>query len=132
MGYQIYKLNRNRWAGYGVPVWCDHPDCKEEIDRGISCACGEAMSSELGCDRYFCEKHRSDWYEHNPETGEKCEHKEDCLCDSYLVCERCKKGELPFDEKPEHHDWVKHVLNDDSWKEWRGENEEQVKKLREN
>jgi hypothetical protein len=32
-----------RWKrdiGYGVPAYCDHPGCNEEIDRGLAHVCG--------------------------------------------------------------------------------------------
>ena len=33
MGYELYE-NGPRFAGYGVPAWCEHPNCANEIDRG--------------------------------------------------------------------------------------------------
>lgn len=32
---------RGRPIGYMFPATCDHPDCLEEIDRGLSFACGD-------------------------------------------------------------------------------------------
>lgn len=29
---------------------------------------------------------------------------------------------MPYKPKPEHPDWIKHLLTDDSWEEWREEN----------
>ena len=41
MGWSIgYDSNWDRDIGYGVPAYCDHPDCNEEIDRGLSYVCG--------------------------------------------------------------------------------------------
>ena len=57
MGYQVYLVGK-RYGGYGVPAICEYPDCNEEIDRGMSFACGGEPFSEIGCDRYFCSKHR--------------------------------------------------------------------------
>ena len=127
MGYQIYKVG-NRWGGYGVPAICEHPDCKKEIDRGVSFACGGEPFSEHGCDRYFCEKH-FDWV-YFKEDGSRCRHRKDCECEMAQLCERCEKGKNPFPYKPEHPRWIKHLLTDKSWAEWRKENPDEVKLLR--
>lgn len=124
MGYQIYRVG-NRWGGYGVPATCEHPDCNEEIDRGVSFACGGEPFSEHGCDRYFCSKHLNYTY-FNPSTGKKCRHKKDCDCDLIQVCERCAAGKVSFDYKPEHKTWLKHILNHRSWQKWRHKNSEEV------
>lgn len=128
MGYQVYKVGK-RWGGYGVPTICEYPDCKKEIDRGMSYACGGEPFSEVGCDRYFCSEHLV-WFTYNESTGKKCRHQKDCDCVSVDVCLRCAKGEDPFPYKPEHPDWVKHLLTDESWAEWRKENPDEVKKLK--
>lgn len=120
MGYQIYKVG-NRWGGYGVPAICEYPGCNEEIDRGMSYACGGEPFSEHGCDRYFCEKHR---VLHCFNAGGRRE----CV----EVCERCDKRKNPFPYKPEHPDWVKHLLTDKSWAKWRKENRGEVYKLKHN
>ena len=41
-------------------------------------------------------------------------------------CERCKKQEEPFPYKQEHPEWLEHILNDDSWEEWRNNNPQKV------
>lgn len=127
MGYQVYQVGK-RFGGYGVPTICEHPDCNEEIDRGVSYACGDEPFSEIGCDRYFCSKHLV-WYTHNESTGKKCKHKRDCDCRNVDVCERCANNKSPFPYKPEHKDWVHHLLTDESWQEWRNENKEEVKEM---
>lgn len=117
MGYQVYKVGK-RWGGYGVPAVCEYPDCNEEIDRGVSYACGDAPFTEWGCDRYFCGKHKV--MKRVNDGGE------------YIwrdVCERCKKRKSPFPYKPEHPDWIKHLLKDKSWAEWRKKNPEEIAKL---
>jgi hypothetical protein len=98
-----------------VPAYCDHPDCNEEIDRGLAYVCSnqEPMGGD-GCGLYFCDKHLS----------------------SVNGCERCEAwwgedddgndvqlddGPPPFDPKPEHPRWLYHLLCDYSWKEWRDE-----------
>jgi len=118
MGYQVYKVGQ-RWGGYGVPAICEHPDCNEEIDRGVSFACGGEPFSEYGCDRYFCEKHRH-YHCFNSGNGRTC----------VEVCERCDKRKSSFPYKPEHPDWVKHLLKDPSWAKWRKNNPDKVKELK--
>lgn len=126
MGYQVYRVGK-RWGGYGVPAICEHPDCNEEIDRGISFACGGEPFSEYGCDRYFCSQHLE--ITCIAHFGEECpDELEDC--DSVELCERCAKGEEEFPYKPEHPDWIKHLLTDGSWKEWRKESPIEVEELK--
>lgn len=117
MGYAVYQVGK-RFGGYGVPTICEHPDCDKEIDRGMSYACGGEPFSEWGCDRYFCEKHRSP---HCFNTGNS----RTCI----EVCDRCLKRKSPFPYKPEHPDWIKHLLTNESWEEWRKENKEEVDTL---
>ena len=134
MGYQIYKVGP-RWGGYGVPAICEHPECNEEIDRGVSFACGGEPFSEEGCDKYFCSKHLYYTYidkcEDDEEKGKKCEHEEDCECIMIQVCQRCKDGEESFDYKPETKEWVDYLLTHESWEEWRKNNPDEVAKLSE-
>jgi hypothetical protein len=104
-----FDTNWNRWIGYGVPAYCDHPNCNNVIDRGLAYVCRgqQPYGGEDGCGLYFCSEHSGD-------NGK---------------CERCEKGRKPFKPKPEHPKWVKHLLNDKSWKQWREENPELVKEL---
>lgn len=118
MGYQVYKVG-DRWAGYGVPAYCEHPQCNKEIDRGVSFACGDEPFSEYGCDRYFCSEHL--FYHQFNVGGEREVHQ---------VCERCDKYKKPFPYKREHPDWIKHILEDGSWEEWRKENPKEIKLLK--
>lgn len=129
MGYQVYKVG-HRWGGYGVPAVCEHPDCNKEIDRGISFACGGEPFSEHGCDRYFCEKHR-EYHYWDIEEGDWCKHEEDCECEVAEVCERCFENKPPFPYKPEVKKWVRHLLKDKSWAEWRNNNPQEVAHLQE-
>lgn len=90
----------NRDIGYGVPAWCDHPDCGVEIDRGLAYVCGgQPYGGEAGCGLYFCGKHR--------QSGE------------WQRCERCDLEKPPFEAKSDHPDWIKHKMTDPSWDEWR-------------
>lgn len=128
MGYQVYKVG-HRYGGYGVSAVCEHPDCNEEIDRGVSYACGGEPFSEHGCDMYFCSKHLH-YINFNPKTGKKCRHQKDCDCDMVQVCERCRDNKPTFPYKPETQEWAEHVTNDESWAQWRKENPEEAEELR--
>lgn len=136
MGYQVYRIRKDdctgyRFGGYGVPTICEYPDCKEEIDRGMAYACGGEPFSEYGCDRYFCSKHRvMAGFKVDGDTERLCDHEEDCDCEYKEVCERCRDGKDPFPYKSEHPTWMRHVLKDESWKEWRDENPEQVENFK--
>ena len=129
MGYQIYKVGK-RWGGYGVPAICEHPDCKEKIDRGVSYACGGEPFSEFGCDRYFCGEHKHFVGFKCDGSDEKCDHDDDCECTFKELCERCAKGEASFDYKPETREWLIHILSHHSWRTWRKKNPEEVAELR--
>lgn len=110
MGWSIgYDDNWKRDIGYGVPARCDHPDCNEEIDRGLAFACGgEPFGGEHGCGLFFCGDH---------------------LAGRHDQCERCRKGEPPFDPTTDHPDWMRWKLTDASWKAWRDQNADEVAKL---
>lgn len=107
-----YDEDQKRDIGYGVPSICDHPDCNEEIDRGLSFVCGgEPYGGEHGCGLFFCSEH---------------------LCvaiEKPQKCECCKDSKEPFKPKPDTQEWIKHKLTDPSWKRWRDENSEEVKNL---
>jgi hypothetical protein len=98
MGWSIgYDQHWQRDIGYGVPAWCDHPDCDEYINRGLSYVCGgEPYGGEKGCGLYFCGKHRK-----------------------WMLCSRCARHKPPFASKPDHPDWIQHKATDPSWAEWR-------------
>lgn len=104
MGWAVgFDTNWNRDIGYGVPAYCDHPDCNKEIDRGLSYVCGqEPYGGHWGCGLYFCHRHL-------------------ILGDHTYVCERCDKRENPFTPKPDHPSWRAHKATDPSWAEWREE-----------
>jgi hypothetical protein len=91
MGYQVYWSN-GRWQGYGVPAYCDHKGCGNEIDRGLG-------------------------YQHpNDDDGMTpsvfvCAGHQDTPID-----------QIPVDYKREHPEWLSHILTDDSWMKWRSEN----------
>lgn len=91
-----YDTRWSRDIGYGVPAWCDHPDCQKKIHRGLSYVCGgQPFGGDEGCGLYFCEDHHC------------------------LLCERCEKNEEPFQPKPDHTEWIEHKETDPSWEKWR-------------
>ncbi len=107
IGYDDYW---KRDIGYGVPAFCDHPACSEEIDRGLAFVCGgEPYGGDEGCGLYFCGKHQK--------------------LALMQMCYRCANGQRPFNAKPDHPRWINHKLTDESWKEWRDKNPEAVAKL---
>lgn len=99
MGYAVGCDNENqRDVGYGVPATCEHPDCNEQIDRGMGYACGGGFPGD-GCGRYFCGAHGGG-----------------------VECSRCAGGKSPFPLKPDSHEWLQHKLTDESWADWREAN----------
>lgn len=86
-----YDPVHDRDIGYGIEAKCDHPDCEEMIDRGLSYVCGsDIYGGNHGCGLYFCEKHRH-YTEVCEADGEKW---------SPELCERCRNHDTPFDPKP--------------------------------
>lgn len=113
MGWQIgYDENWQRDIGYGVPAICDHPGCTNEINRGLGFVCANQTphGGEFGCGLFFCSDH------HNFDGQ----------------CERCVKGEDPFEPKPDLLRWIRWKLEHASWADWRQENPDEVKKMAEN
>jgi hypothetical protein len=97
-----------RDIGYGVPAECDHPQCHEQIDRGLAHVCGgEPYGGEHGCGLYFCGEHLS---------GEQCS--------------RCRHHKKPFTPKPDVDEWIAHKLTHDSWSQWRAENQAEVEAMK--
>lgn len=114
MGWSLgYDTTWKRDIGYGVPAFCDHPNCNAEIDRGLSHVCGgEPFGGERGCGLYFCEQHLA-YYGRLPQ-----------------LCERCApRIKTPFKPSREHPVWIRHKLNDSSWRQWREENPAGVESL---
>lgn len=140
MGYSVYFSDKNnRWQGYGVPAFCDHPGCKNEIDRGMAYVCCGNQEHTNSCGGFYCAEH-----------AELCtlisEDEFDEALDDEEVQEQLELyglTEMPiFDEdgyfyhcehKPieakEHPSWIKHVSADESWKQWRDEEPELWKEM---
>lgn len=131
MGWSLgHDDTHDRYIGYGVPAFCDHPDCNEKIDRGLSyvCANQEPYGGDHGCGLYFCGAHMRNWIPLDPLDA-------DHEGDGVYGCERCAtfddngQSAAPFDPKPEHPEWVEHLLTDESWAQWRSENPKKVAEL---
>jgi hypothetical protein len=68
------KDSKGRPIGYAHAATCDHAGCKAKIDRGLSYACGDMHGdTEVGCEGYFCEKHRTAYILTDGEEA--------CICD---------------------------------------------------
>lgn len=132
MGYAVYFSSKNnRWQGYGVTAYCDHPDCKETIDRGMGYVCCGNQEHSNSCGGFYCAKHESlcqliteDEFEdfEDDEVQEQLEHyglAEMPLFDEDGYFYHCQHKPI---EAKEHPDWIKHVENDESWEEWRNNN----------
>lgn len=117
MGWAVgWDTNWRRDIGYGVPAYCDQPECTEEIDRGLAYVCGgEPYGGDLGCGLYFCENHLRTSTE-MPYFPQLCTQ---CLCD-----------EPPYSAKQDHPKWLEHKLTDESWEPWRNENPDSTEALR--
>lgn len=59
MGSLWTRQDKNgRDIGYMVPATCDHEGCNQDINRGLSFACGGLHGEdEYGCDKYYCSEH---------------------------------------------------------------------------
>lgn len=96
-----YDHNWKRDIGYGVPATCDHPDCNNEIHRGLSYVCGgEPYGGDRGCGLYFC---RECLFAHGDGS----------------LCIRCCSDQYPYEPKPDLPEWMHWKLTDESWAEWR-------------
>lgn len=133
MGWAVgYDYSWHRDIGYGVPAICDHPDCKTEIDRGLSYVCGDApYGGEHGCGLYFCSSHLFFAYD----AEDLLDKNGDPLPQ---MCARCverhehpDRDVEPFDPKPDVPEWINHKLTDESWQPWRDDNPREVARLQE-
>jgi hypothetical protein len=114
MGWAVgYDDNRKRDIGYGVPAYCDHPQCWAEINRGLGYVCGgQPYGGEKGCGLFFCGHHLSHAREGGP------------------FCPRCARYRDSYKAKPDKWEWVNHKLTHESWQKWRDENPDEVASLR--
>lgn len=86
MGWSVCVGEDGREIGYAVDATCDHPECSQEIHRGLAYCCGgmhcgEELETADGfyttCGRYFCEDHRT----YVVDARDLC----------FSVCEACEK-----------------------------------------
>lgn len=139
MGWAIGTGNGGRDIGYGVPAICDQPGCDEEIDRGISYACGN-FRSDSGCGQYFCSKHLNYFYydikdvsmnesDHTDDGIEFCDH---CLYGLEHPDAAAKDPKWPpyHEPKPDILKWVLWKLYDASWERWRQETPKELATLK--
>ncbi|MBO2658122.1 hypothetical protein I6M50_09520 [Shewanella algae] len=78
-----------RPIGYMFEATCDHHDCSEKINRGLSYACGAMHgNTEFGCEKYFCEKHLQNYVIVHGDCEQVCDSCAKDLLDS---------GEFAFD-----------------------------------
>lgn len=116
MGWSVgFDSTWNRDIGYGVPATCDHPGCGKAIDRGLGHVCGnqQPYGGDEGCGLFFCGTHGGG-----------------------ILCERCENppdigSREPFDPTPDVPEWLRHKLRNATWKQWRDEHPEDVKRIRE-
>lgn len=114
-----YDSNWRRDVGYGVPAYCDHPNCEVEIDRGLANVCGgEPYGGEFGCGLYFCAAHL--FFPLNKEAAQYMHY-----CQ---MCDRCSSRKKPFQPSKDHADWIHHKSTDPTWAEWRKDQEKERSK----
>lgn len=117
MGWSMgYSHKHKRDVGYGVPAICEHPECTNEIDRGLAYVCGDMHDGgEYGCGLYFCGEHLLMPMGKRDDCGQ--------------LCERCLPGDEggdPFDPKPDTQQWIDWKETDPSWQKWRDERDNQL------
>lgn len=77
--------SKGRHIGYVFEAVCDYEGCNEEIHRGLSYVCGDMHGEdEISCEKYFCEKHRNNFIEHDKRT--------------LRICDECKKVLIESEE----------------------------------
>jgi len=88
------KDSNGRPIGYVFDATCDHPDCMEQIDRGLTYVCGDMHGDdEYSCEKYFCDTHKNNYVTRNDGSD-------------ITVCNECwdrmiEDGELYYDEEEE-------------------------------
>ncbi|OTG87924.1 hypothetical protein [Acinetobacter sp. ANC 3813] len=128
MSYACYTSEKNgREQGHGVPAVCDHPDCTNEIDRGMGHLCFENPNIEASCGGFYCSDHSDLSVTITEDEFDGLDDDEALeLAQSYGL------DEVPvFDEdgyfyicnhKPieykESRKWLQFIHDDESWQTW--------------
>ncbi|MEB5557002.1 hypothetical protein GOP97_14635 [Vibrio cholerae] len=88
--------SQGRPIGYVFAGKCDQDGCNVMINRGLSYACGDMHGeTEFGCEKYFCEEHRSNWVEPEGDRMVKiCNACRDALIESGEWVENEEEGAL--------------------------------------
>lgn len=142
MGYSLYFSDKNnRFQGYNMHAYCDHPGCKNEIDRGMGYVCCGNQDHENSCGGFYCSEHSElctliteDEFEglEDDEVQEQLEHyglTEMPVFDEDGYFYHCQHQ--PIEKDKEHPDWLQHVLTDETWQEWREKEPEMAKHYQE-
>lgn len=102
-----YDEQWNRDIGFDVPGTCDHPDCKNDINRGMDYVCGgEPYGGESGCGLFFCDDHRE------VKTVAADE-------EAIPLCSQCTAGKEPFKPTPDTEEWINYKQTSNYWAGWR-------------
>lgn len=140
MGYQVFDQNINdkfRLAGYGVPAYCDFPDCSVVIDRGMGYACCGAIDHENSCGGFYCSDHQTQVIGED-ELEDLDEDEVNTILESYGLVEVpnfdesgmayfCKHPPIEFKEHPV---WINHILKNRTWAEFRKNEPEKLESLK--
>lgn len=107
MGYAVGH-NGHRWVGYRVPAECDFVGCREKIVRGMAFLCGGGYLYDYLEDDYEDYGWEDEWW-----SG--CE-------DQFYFCGSHSyhpdhAGNM--EEKGESPEWLRHIMTDETWEEWR-------------
>lgn len=107
-----YDEHWKRDIGFGVDAICDHPGCKNEIDRGIEHVCGgEPYGGDSSCGLYFCKDHLQTNTIDNEEVPQ---------------CTQCSSGKEPFEPTPDTENWLNYKQTSSYWAGWRTYHEQKA------
>lgn len=110
MGYSIGQSKfegRYRFIGYSVESYCDQEGCNNVINRGMDYQCGD-------CQGYFC-------YDCLSKHGKvEIELDEDWKYEFGEASSGCTHNGVWKDHHP---DFLRHLLTDESWANWRIRNQ---------
>lgn len=104
---------------------------KKRIDRGLAYICGgDVGGGEHGCGLFFCGNHMF-YYAGTNADGEHAPQLCDvCLINFRLGADNYKLFAARYEPTPDVPVWLRHKLRHHSWAQWRAENPEEVKSIR--